>query len=318
MALIATLVDNYRPNSSLAVPAAPITAVLYDNDTPRYLPHMDHPEVLQMGLSPLGSASWIETDNHLAAYHQHKLRQRRLHGDRVYRATAGSLAAQRELADRLLAHLSIDQGQLYRIDDTRLHCLPGNFSTALATTEPLWNCSLWLADDLVIMERQRGEYRLTAASLCSPSHWRLEDKFDCPLRAIHDPIPGFHRALTPRIDRFFEHLKVEHPVVRTNWALQANGQLNPNDSDEFPVSADTPLYYRSERQSLMRLPESGAVAFTIRVYLHPLSMLAAVPGALPALFTAIDRTPPALARYKSFDRLAPALAAWRDVSAVRA
>jgi hypothetical protein len=290
-----------------------IIAVLYDNNRPRYLPHLDHPEVLQMGLSPLGAAGWIETDNHIGAYHRHKLQQRHRLGDRVYRATAGSLDAQRELADLLLTHLSVDQDPLYRVANAHLHCLPGKFSTELESAEPLWNCSLWLADDLVLMEQQRGEYRLTAASLCSPSHWRLEDKFDRPLREIHDPIPHFHQALTPRIDRFFKHLKAEHPVVRTNWALQANDQLNPVDSDECPVSAATSLYYRSERQSLVRLPLSGAVAFTIRVYLHPLAQLAAVPGALPALFAAIDQTPPELAHYKCFDRLAPALAPWRDV-----
>ena len=70
-------------------------------------------------------------------------------------------------------------------------------------------------------------------------------------------------------------------MVRTNWALQAGDRLNPNGTEEPAVSAETPLYYRSERQSLVRLPGSGAVAFTIRVYLHPLSQLAAVPGALP-------------------------------------
>lgn len=289
--------------------------MLFDNNTPRYLPHLDHPEILQMGLAPLGSASWIETDNHIGAYHRHKLQQRQRRGDQVYRCTDGSLNAQLELADLLLAHLCTEQGQAYRTDQAQLHCLPGRFSTELQSAEPLWNCSLWLADDLVIMEKHRGEYRLTAASLCSPSHWRLEDKFDRPLREIHDPIPGFHQSLTPRIDRFFEHLKAEHPVIRTNWALQASDQLNPMESDEFPVSASTSLYYRSERQSLVRLPRSGAVAFTIRIYLHPLAQLADIPGALAALFAAIDQTPPALARYKSFDRLAPALAPWRNLTA---
>ncbi|MCP5165310.1 MAG: DUF3445 domain-containing protein, partial [Pseudomonadales bacterium] len=176
----------------------------------------------------------------------------------------------------------------------------------------LWNCSLWVADDLVIMEKLHGEYCLTAASLCSPSHWRLADKFECPMREIHDPIPGFHQVLTPRIDRFFEHLKPQHPVTRSNWALQDNALLNPPVDSHEAVDATTALYYRSERQSLVRLPRSGAIAFTIRVYLHPLASLQAIPGALPALFAAIDLMPPALARYKGVDRLAPALAVWRE------
>jgi hypothetical protein len=286
-------------------------SVLHDNNIPRYLPHIEHPEVLLMGLSPLGDSQWIETDNDLAQYHQHKLRQREISGDRVYRATPSSLVVQQELADLLLAHLTTEHSELYHLEDNHLRCHPGQFLAPLNSDEPLWNCSLWVADDLVIMEKVEGEYRLTAASLCSPSHWRLEEKFDRPLREIHDPIPDFHRELTPRIDRFFEHLKPEHPVVRFNWSVQAYNDLNQRPEHEVDIEPGTELFYRIERQSLLRLPQSGAVAFTIRVYLHPLQDLAAVPGALPALFAAIDDTSPALAQYKGFDELAPALEKYR-------
>lgn len=299
-------------NCTFNQPATNLT-MLYDNHAPRYLPHLQHPEVLQMGLAPLGNGLWIETDTQLGDYHQHKLEQRSLLGERVFRGTKDSLAAQRELAKHLMDHLTRDQDKLYRVEGEQLRCLAGDYLTPLNDTlEPLWNCSLWVADDLVIMEQSNGEYRLTAASLCSPSHWRLEDKFDRPLREIHDEIPNFHETLTPRIDRFFEHLKPEHPVVRFNWALQADDQLNPGELEIPPVTHDTKLFYRSERQSLVRLPGTGAIAFTIRVYLHPLELLANKPGALPALLEAIDQTSPALAHYKGFDRLAPALDSLRS------
>ena len=155
-------------------------------------------------------------------------------------------------------------------------------------------------------------YRLSAASLCCPSHWRLEEKFDRPMREIHDPIPDFHRELTPRIDRFFDHLKPEHPVQRFNWSVQEYDNLSQRPEHEMPIGPTTELFYRTERQTLLRLPQSDAIAFTIRVYLHPLDSLRATPGALPALFSAIDATPAALARYKGFDQLAPALARYRE------
>jgi hypothetical protein len=285
--------------------------MLLDNSKPRYVPHLRHPEVLQMGLSPLGEAAWIETDDQLGDYHRHKLRQRARHGDRVCRATGGSMPARRELATALREHLCRDQARHFRVENDELVCSFAGIRTPLKGDEPLWNCSLWVADDLVIMEQAEDGYRLTAASLCSPSHWRLEDKFERPLREIHDPIPGFHRELTPRIDRFFHHLRPEHPVVRYNWAVQVGDRLNERMEEPEEISADSPLYYRTERQSLVRLPRSGAIAFTIRVYLHPLEMLAACEGALPALFAAIDATPPALRAYKGFDRLDVALARYR-------
>jgi len=50
------------------------------------------------------------------------------------------------------------------------------------------------------------------------------------------------------------------------------------------------------------------------VYLHPLESLLNTTGALPALFSAIDRMSPAMARYKGMDTLAPALARWREAA----
>lgn len=288
---------------------------LYDNSSPRYLPHIEHPEVLLMGLSPLGDYLWIETDNDLPLYHQHKLRQREIYQDKAYRAKTSSEAAQRELADLLLIHLTTRQSELYQLEGDGLRCHPGQFLAPLSSDEPLWNCSLWVADDLVIMEKIQGEYRLTAASLCSPSHWRLEEKFDRPLREIHDPIPGFHQQLTPGINRFFEHLKPQHPVTRFNWSLQEYNNLSQRPEHQPTAERDTRLYYRTERQSLLRLPQCGAIAFTIRVYLHPLESLNNIPGALPALFAAIDQTPDALAQYKGFEELAPALEKYRQAKA---
>lgn len=285
--------------------------MLYDNARPRFLPHIAHPTVLFMGLQPLGDKAWIETDNDIARYHSHKLQQRQQRGADVYRASDTSLAAQRELQTTLLHHLTREQPENYRIEHDRLICIPGNFSAALQSDEVLWNCSLWIADDLVLMERVDNHYQLTAASLCSPSHWHLREKFNKPMRAIHDPIPGIHASLSPKIDRFFHHLKADHPVVRFNWALQAYDRLAQLPGHEPAVSETTPLFYRTERQSLTRLPQTGAIAFTIRVYLHPLDTLRTQPGAIPALLAAIDATPPALKRYKGFDRLAPALAQYR-------
>jgi hypothetical protein len=288
--------------------------VLYDNSRPRYLPHLDQPEILRMGLSPLGGSAWIETDDDFPQFHAHKRAQRARLGAGACRALPSSMGAQRELAALLQRHLVAEQDGLYRETGGALEYVPTGLRLPPPGDEPLWNSSLWVADDLVIMQEREGAYRLTAASLCSPSDWLLEEKFDRPLAEIHAPIPGFAAALTPSVDRFFAHLGTAHPVVRFNWSLQAGGALCQRPGDARAVDAAAPLYYRCERQSLRRLPDSGAVAFTIRVYLHPLASLQAFPGALRALFAAVDATSPGLARYKGFDALAPALAKYRAAS----
>lgn len=284
--------------------------MLFDNSRPRYLPHLEQPTVLKMGLGPLGrNHSWIETDADWRRYHDNKLQQRKLLGARVYRAEPESLAAQRELAAMLLQHLTRQQGELYRLDDSSLTFAPEQLKLSLGGEEPLWDSSLWVADDLVIMQERGQTYHLTAASLCSASDWRLEDKFGQPLAAIHAPVPGLNDALAPSIDRFFTHLKPEHPVMRFNWGVQRGDKLNRRPGEHGTAADSEALFYRAERQTLVRLPRSRAVAFTIRVYLHPLESL---PGeALDALFDAILATPAALTSYKAFDKLAPALHAYR-------
>lgn len=285
--------------------------MLLDNSSPRYLPHLHHPDVLLMGLNPLGKAPWIETDRDIGRYHRHKLQQRAQRGENVYYGDEDSLAAQRELAAMLTGHLLQDHPDCYRRRGDTLECSAGDFRVDLSAEPPLWTVSLAVADDLVIMEQRSDQYHLTAASLCSPSHWLLMEKAGRPIREIHDPIPGFHRQLSAKIDRFFDHLRPQHPVVRYNWSLQADDALAQLPGAPPTLSDASPLYYRVERQVLLRLPRSGGIAFSIRVYLHPLAMLAQTDGALPALIAAIEATPPQLSRYKGFDLVQAALAKYR-------
>lgn len=286
---------------------------LYSN-TLRYLPHIESGDILRMGLKPQTRGDWIETDADIRRFHRHKLDLRNTLGNTVSLATEASRLAREELASLLVDYLLREHPDVYRCRGDVMHCIPGGFSTALTSDEPLWNSSLWVADDLMLMEEIDGQYRLTAASLCSPSHWSLAEKFGRPIREIHDPIPGFHQRLSPRIDRFFEHLKPGPHFERFNWSLQAGdtlAQFPGSPATATTSSADAALFYRVERQTLKRLPETGAIVFTIRVYLHPLEALETMDGALPALIEAVDATPEPLARYKGFHLLQAALARYR-------
>jgi dimethylamine monooxygenase subunit A len=273
----------------------------------RYLPHMHNPDVLQMGLSPLPPNCWIEPDLDLPAFHAHKTQQRRLLGSRVYCAQPESVAAQQELATLLFEHLLQDHPEFYAVEGDTLQCAAGAFTVTRSPEEPLWTASLSVADDLLLLERRGADYVLTAASLCSPSHWKLEDKLNQPMAAIHGVVPGLDQSLQARVQRFFWHLRPGQVVARHNWGLQRGAALCVRESGEDSGE----LHYRSERQTLRRLPLSGAIVFTIRVYLHPLAALAQIPQALPHLFSAIDSCPPRLAVYKGFDRLQAALAVFR-------
>ncbi|MBV9785849.1 MAG: DUF3445 domain-containing protein, partial [Acidisphaera sp.] len=70
-----------------------------------------------------------------------------------------------------------------------------------------------------------GPYRLTAASLCFPTRWRLADKIGKPMQAIHATVPLYAERLARPVDRFFEKLAPQRPVFRTNFSLLDNPAL---------------------------------------------------------------------------------------------
>lgn len=287
--------------------------MIHDDRTPRHIPHQAGTDMLAMGLRPLDPAQWIEVDNSLPRYHRHTRSMREQHGDAVYAALPSSLQAQRELCALLCSHLVEHHGDAYRRSGDGVTSAVGGFHVPVPADdpEPLWSASLLVADDLAIMQPGANGYLLVAASLATPSHWRLQDKLGRPMRAIHDPIPGIHDQLTPRIERFFDHITPQRPVCRFNWGMQADPALYQPGTKKARIPANAQLFYRVERQTLRRLPDSGCVVFTIRVFLHPLETLSTTPGAIADLVAAVDATPPALSAYKGFPALRDALEQYR-------
>ena len=274
---------------------------------PKYLPHMQHKDVISMGMQSLDPRHWIEPDEDYPHFLEHKLRLRELQEQHIFDALPSAYAAQQELAFELKRHLLEQHSHLYCPLADGLSYLPNGIELASAKTHPLWKASLWVADDLLIMEKLDEHYCLTAASLCSPSNWHLAEKIGQPMARIHDPVPTLHEKLTPKIDRFFDHLTVGKPVQRFNWSLQANNKLAQLPENNVIHAANTPLYYRCERQTLTRLPQTNAIAFTIKVYIYPMMHLTQVPNALTQLKSAINAMPKAVAGYKDIIYFAPAL-----------
>lgn len=238
-----------------------------------------------IGLKPLDLATWIEIDEHLPAYLAEKAVLNRALPDKVFAAEADTDAAQAEVLHLLLEHLLAFYPDRYRREGETVHLRATGTTIDLGRSAPLLAAAALVQEDLVLMRRGDDGWRLAAASLCFPSSWNLRDKFGRTLTAIHDPVPDFGAGSRADglINRMFDKLQPANPVQRWNWSLQPDAERHKPLSDSlvshkgvrrFP-SDDTAAstFIRVERQTLRKLPASGDILFTIRIYVDPVAVL---------------------------------------------
>lgn len=174
---------------------------------------------------------------------------------------------------------------------------------------PLYRAASRVPDDLCLMEKRDGEWRLTALSLCAGSFFTADEVIGRSLAELHGPVTGFAERFLVRVQRIFEGLRPGLVLERRNWTLLNSDALHTPTSapirarigDIGPGQAGQTLHLRVERQTLRRLPRTGGALFTIRVWLAPLASLAAEPERLAAFSDAWRSATPALRAYKRFD-----------------
>ena len=283
-----------------------------------------------MGLRSVHFHNWIELDSHYPRFHADKARRINERGAKCCRTAPEAYPAALELLQELAAYLPARYPSLYKRMETGVENLwSGEF---LRTAEPLaedpmQTCARLTQDDLAIMiEKPDGQYYLLAGAILLAGFWRLEDKFGMPLWEIHTSahVPQYQEKLEKGMNNFFRRLKPEEMVGRNNYAIQLDDKLawsksiGDEDGDELGWDG-TEInkvveyhYFRSERQTLRRLPRSGGVVFTIRTYFHPVTEIAEedyVPGRLAS---AVRSWPDDVSRYKGKEKYGDVLLEFLD------
>ena len=124
-------------------------------------------------------------------------------------------------------------------------------------------------NDFCILQKVGEEHVLTAASLCFPASWSLEEKFLKPLIDIHTPVKEYDEEIAKRVQRLFDGLQVNRPVWRFNAFYYEDPNLFQPRSVNQPRKKPAPNqvnYFRSERQTLIKLPETMAIVFGIHTF----------------------------------------------------
>lgn len=253
---------------------------------PAYTPYDGSARLFTIGLGPLDPARWIEPDGDLERYLLEKDRLIADQRDVVFVEETGTRDAQREVLDLLAEHITARHPSVYRREGSAV--VAGARTIDLDTDEaPLVTAGALVQDDLVLMRRDDSGWRLVAGYVAFPSSWSLPEKFGRRMEDIHAPVPDFGEGTRNAllINRMFDNLKVEQPVFRFNWSINPDADLHYPASkahgalpDGHALSLET-TFARVERQTLRKLPVSGDILFTIRIYTDPLAALRTLPDA---------------------------------------
>ncbi|CAF5040092.1 unnamed protein product, partial [Rotaria sp. Silwood1] len=274
---------------------------------------------ITMGIRRLDLNDWIELDNEWSKYHQVKLD--RLSEERAHllcKTAPEAYDAALETMELLCEYLvhrypSLFQYELNNNNDKKIRIKTTGEIYSINSDDPLKYASLLIQDDLALMiEGSDGQYYLKAGSIIIPGFWRLQDKFNMPLAQIHlsGDVPKFKEKLQHSMERYFQKMNPEHPVIRHNYFIQTDGDLAWSNSigseDQFGIGwinakPNPPIeniYFRNERQTLRRLPRSGAILFTIHPYFIPVIEIAKEAGIPGRLASAIRSWPDDVSIYK--------------------
>lgn len=219
------------------------------------------------GATPIEPKDWLVRDDAFAeqmAYRDELVLEREAD---VHAVLPEGEAAAEETLQLILAHLEGVDGYV-RLDGAVRR--PDGVVVPLAGP-PLLTAGRLVQEDLCLMEKepQEAEHRLTGAVLCFPSNWTLGQKIGRRLSRIHLPVERYDCDVAKRVQRLFDAVRPEAPLMRANLLIYASSELF-NARAEFArhaPAAGEGRFVRVERQVLIRLPRTRAVVFSIHTYL---------------------------------------------------
>ena len=197
----------------------------------------------RLGLKPVNADQWLDRKISNDLF-KHKKNLFESNYNKVVATTEDSKEAQKFL------------GTFFGIDDS-------DYPDLIA------EMSLNIQDDLCLIE-SKGEQRLLAASICSPSYWDVRTKIGKPLKEIHSPVTSLEEKIGDRISTFIKQAPVMKPFARQNWLIHGDAKRFHLKEEEPLKNEPSEWFIRSEKETLCRFHEDYSL-FTINVIFEPLN-----------------------------------------------
>ena len=242
------------------------------------------PPYLAMGTRALKLENWLVVNDECDFYLAQKAALLEADHSSVFAAMPGSEEAGAEVLAEVQAWLS-DRGV--------------EIAAPSDDTHPLIEAARLVQEDLAVLQKIDGEWVLTAGAVCFPTHWCIADKVGRSLAGVHGPVAHYEDELSAKVDRLHDRLRVDRPVWRRNWIVAPTPRLDliergglssaGNLNAELVIETDgSPMWIRSERQTLRRLPQTDAILFTILVQRTPLGVLLERPDLAARMLSVTD------------------------------
>ena len=245
-------------------------SIPYDPRNPAPLP----------GIAPLPIDDWLILDEAYSAQLAEKKRFMTQQPDLVLALEPDARAAADELVSVVIDHLTRLHGAKLLADQL---VRPDGETVVIDRENPMKTLGQLVQEDLCILQKRGDEHVLSAAVLCFPASWTLAEKFRKPLLEIHRPVGSYDANIAARVQRLFDGIQTNRPLWRFNALWYADADLYQPRLETAQRRPEVPgeaLFLRSERQSMVRLPKTRAVVFSIHTFVLPRAAVAAQYGDL--------------------------------------
>ncbi len=303
---------------------------------PTYRPYRWAGADFQLGLRRIPPDSWILIGPEHAGLMRQKCARLNAHQSFYYGSLPDSLPAQRELRERVTTHLLADHPQSFQRNGSVISSLLTDQAIDLAdeSTEPLLQLSYLIEEDFMLLDERGGATQITAASNAYSTSGRLVASVGHDVAWAHVPVPGLTHKLGGRIDQVLGSIHPHIPCERFNWQLTPMATVFfPHDDPhaanaaamhsvvdtlrQDPARAGELLWIRVERQTLSRLPNTNAVAFSLHTYSDPLSSVQSDLHSVRAILALLNAYSEERWKYSEMDIVREPLMIWLEAAARR-
>ncbi len=240
-----------------------MTAILQDHLP--FAPWMQAASARMPGVQPIAMADWLQVDEAYDAQLAEKARLLKVRASEVLALSEAAKPAVQELLGVVLTQLEARADFIVKSD-----CVirPDDQPVPIRRDKPLETLAEMVQEDFAILMKEGGEHILRGALIGFPASWSLSEKLGRPLSVIHAPVESYTSDMARRVQRLFDAARAGEPLMRANALIYVEPELfQPRPAGVAKPGAEgDPAYLRSERQVILRLPETDAVVFSIHTY----------------------------------------------------